>query len=846
MNNANSDSAHAKTISALCIFVLGCLLVAGLWPFHVPRNAVSWLKDENGLRFGRHGSAVSASEFHSARPSNDTGSSLEIWLTPTKTNGGGAILAFDSSPDPWAPFVLRQYGSSLAVQRSLVKERGKVTRSWFQVPHVFGAGQRVFVTIASNKNNTNFYVNGVLAATSEEPGILSRELTGHLVLANSTVDDSWTGEIAGLAIYDRELTLAQVRNHFQGWAPDHGPLLTGEQSPVALYLFNERAGSTVHNLVDSATDLNVPPKYFVLHPGFLRSTWNADFHTRQVWHRWSFWKNLLVNIGGFVPVGLVFFIYFSSVRRTGRPALLVVLLGLFLSFTIEALQRLLPNRDSGMADLFTNTTGTAIGVLLHRSATVRALWTKSLEFLEPFWRSRSEHSILESRPHMQEEKLIFSMTLEDLYPEQLLRSGEARMSKCHIAIIGAGPYGLSVAAHLKAAGVDFRIFGSPMHTWITQMPRGMRLKSEGFASSLYDPESSFTLGHYCRERGLSYADIGKPVPLERFIDYGLEFQKRFAPELENKLIVSVERMDAGFRIVLNDGEEVAAGKIVIAVGISHFGYVPPILSLPGEFVTHSSRHSALDRFKGQEVAVVGAGASALDLAALLHEAGAAVQLVARKPAIRFHDPPDAKPRTFLERVRSPITGIGAGWKLYFCAYAPWAFHHLPEQYRLAGVKKILGPAPGWFIKEQVVGKVPFHLGTDIADASVHNGKVHLELANGDARRKTLVVDHVIAATGYKVDLRRLKFLASGVQSGLRSVEQSPVLSSNFESSIPGLDFVGTSAVKSFGPLMRFAYGAGFTARRLSTHLAKSPLRKVAWGKSAASVQAMDRDEVSAG
>src|SRR5216683_218341 len=118
------------------------------------------------------------------------------------------------------------------------------------------------------------------------------------------------------------------------------------------------------------------------------------------------------------------------------------------------------------------------------------------------------------------------------------------MTGCDVAIIGAGPYGLSIAAHLRARGVDFRIFGSPMHTWITQMPRGMRLKSEGFASSLYDPESSFTLGHYCRERGLPYADTGKPVPLEKFIDYGLEFQKRLVPELENKLIVSVERMDA--------------------------------------------------------------------------------------------------------------------------------------------------------------------------------------------------------------------------------------------------------------------------------------------------------------
>lgn len=418
------------------------------------------------------------------------------------------------------------------------------------------------------------------------------------------------------------------------------------------------------------------------------------------------------------------------------------------------------------------------------------------------------------------------------------------MSKCYVAIIGAGPYGLSIAAHLKAAGVDFRIFGSPMHTWMTQMPKGMRLKSEGFASFLYDPDSSFTLAHYCKEQGIPYADMGLPVPLETFVAYGLEFQKRFVPELENKLVVSMEQAGVGFRIVLNDGEVVAARKVVIAVGISHFAYVPPILSaLAGGFVTHSSRHSELGQFKGREVVVVGAGASALDLAALLQEAGVSVQVIARKPAIRFHDPPDPDPPTLLEKLRQPMTGIGPGWKSVFCAHAPQAFCLLPERYRLAMVKKLLGPAPGWFIKDQVVGKVPFHVGVNITEAKVQNGRVILELANGNGTRKTLVTDHVIAATGYKVDLRRLTFLSSGLQAGVRSVEQTPALSSNFESSAPGLYFVGTSAANTFGPLMRFAYGAGFTSPRLSRHLARSASRKPAWGKSVVNLQTMDRNEV---
>jgi hypothetical protein len=385
VNNANAVNARAKLVSGLCLGVLICILVAGLWPLHVPRNAVSWLISENGMRFERHGSIVSASAFRNSHSPSDAGNSLEIWLTPEQIRSGGSILAFDSSPNPQGPFLVRQYGTSIAVQRSLVDERGKVSLLWFKVEHVFEEGRKVFVTITSNRDHTDLYVNGVVAGRSLDPGIVSRELTGRLVLANSTVDDSWTGEIRGLAIYDCELTPAEVSNHFRSWTPDHGPVLTGERSPSALYLFNERKGSTVHNLADSATDLAVPVKYFVLHPAFLHSTWGAHTLTRQAWNHWSVWEDLGINIVGFVPVGFVFSAYFSSVnvKRTGRAALIVVLLGFFMSFIVESLQWFLPNRDSGMDDIFTNTTGTALGVVLYRSSTLRRLWSQALNFAVP-------------------------------------------------------------------------------------------------------------------------------------------------------------------------------------------------------------------------------------------------------------------------------------------------------------------------------------------------------------------------------------------------------------------------------------------------------------------------------
>jgi cation diffusion facilitator CzcD-associated flavoprotein CzcO len=419
------------------------------------------------------------------------------------------------------------------------------------------------------------------------------------------------------------------------------------------------------------------------------------------------------------------------------------------------------------------------------------------------------------------------------------------MAKCDVAIIGAGPYGLSIAAHLKARGVGFRIFGLPMHTWLAHMPKGMRLKSEGFASCLYDPGSTFTLQAYCKEKGIPYSDIGLPVPLDVFASYGLEFQRRFVPELETNLVTSLRRSVEGFQIGLDDGQHVSARRVVMAVGLTHYENMPSILAaLPESFATHSARHNTVDQFSGREVAVVGAGASALDLAALLHQAGAKVQVVARRPVIRFHDPPGNLKPSLIDRMRTPITGIGPGWILFWCANAPLFFRQMPQEFRFDKVKRILGPAPCWFIKEQVVGKIPLNVDVSVTEAKIENGRVNLQLTDSRGTKSTLVTDHVIAATGYKVDLRRLTFMGSDLQSAVRSVEQTPVLSSNFESSVPGLYFVGTSAANTFGPLLRFAFGAGFTARRLSKHLARSANHKAVTNEQKKQVESRAQDEMA--
>jgi len=418
------------------------------------------------------------------------------------------------------------------------------------------------------------------------------------------------------------------------------------------------------------------------------------------------------------------------------------------------------------------------------------------------------------------------------------------MNQCDVAIIGAGPYGLSIAAHLRALGVDFRIFGSPMHTWLTHMPKGMRLKSEGFASSLYDPGSTFTLEVYCKVKGIPYGRLGRPVPLEVFTAYGLEFQKRFVPELENKMVESLKRSGEGFQVGLDSGETLSARRVVMAVGLTHYANLPAELAgLPPSLVSHSSKHSSVDQFRGREVAIVGAGASALDLAALLNQAGARVQVLSRKPVIKFHDPPEKLEFSLFDQLRNPITGIGPGWKLFWCANTPLLFRQMPLKFRLDKVKNILGPAPCWFIKEQVVGKVQLIVDVSISEAKVQDGRVCLQLTDSAGTSKSITADHVIAATGYKVKLHRLAFMDAQLQSAIRSVEDTPVLSSNFQSTVPGLYFVGASAANTFGPLLRFAFGAGFTAERISRHLAKSAIRRLATDRSSPEIGASDRDQV---
>jgi thioredoxin reductase len=289
--------------------------------------------------------------------------------------------------------------------------------------------------------------------------------------------------------------------------------------------------------------------------------------------------------------------------------------------------------------------------------------------------------------------------------------------------------------------------------------------------------------------------------------------------LEDRSVVALHRTASGFVLHLQDGEEVMARRVIVAVGISYFQHVPAELShLTGTFLSHSSGHHTLDHFKDREITVIGGGSSALDVAALLLQAGAKPQLLVRGPKLSFQEPPEEKPRSLLTRLRSPRSGLGTGWRSRLCTDMPLVFYRMPQGFRMNVVKTHLGPAPCWFTKDQVEGRLPVHLRTAIKKTEIHQNRLHLQLSGPDGKDREIETDHIIAGTGYKVDLGRIPFLNRELRSEIRAVNDTPVLSTNFESSVPGLHFVGASAANSFGPLVRFAYGAGFTAKRMSRYL----------------------------
>jgi hypothetical protein len=393
-----------------------------------------------------------------------------------------------------------------------------------------------------------------------------------------------------------------------------------------------------------------------------------------------------------------------------------------------------------------------------------------------------------------------------------------------VAIVGAGPYGLSLAAHLNAAGIQPRVFGRPMESWRCHMPEGMLLKSDPFASNLSDPQDFYTLARFSEEQSIPYSE-SEPVKLDTFCNYGLNFQKRWAPRLTEAYVSAIERSGDEFIIALDNGAKVSARRVVVAIGVGPFRYVPKILrTLPDRFLSHSFDHRDLSDFSGVRVAVIGGGASAIDLAGLLHERGCDVALVSRRAELRFTGGSSSRqsgPASLLRRMRHPPSGLGPGLRSRFATDAPLLIHALPKRLRFEFVRRHLGPAASRMMKDKVVGRVPLLLERELTAAAVEDSNVALTLSRKDGGHDVLRVGHVIAATGYRVDLSCLTLLSPSLRKQIAEYRGAPILTRNFESSVHGLYFIGLAAAASFGPLMRFTFGARYAAHRLTRALVRS-------------------------
>ena len=378
------------------------------------------------------------------------------------------------------------------------------------------------------------------------------------------------------------------------------------------------------------------------------------------------------------------------------------------------------------------------------------------------------------------------------------------------AVIGAGPYGLSVAAHTLAHDLPTQVFGEPMESW-RRMPARMFLKSVWSASSLAAPDGGFSLDDYCRAMNTRASE---PIALGFFVAYAEWFQRHLVPQVDHTRVTSLGRDDGHFRLELADGREMLARTVVVAVGVRQFAYVPPFADgLSAQLVSHTGDHVDLDRFRGARVALVGAGQSALECAALLHDEGARVEVIARGPVHWIH-------RLLYEHggpVRHllyPPSDVGPPVLNWLCG-APLLMSRLPAPLRQRIEMRAVRPAGAQWLRPRVEGKIPITAFTRVVGVDVRGDGLRLCLSDGTTRD----VDHLMLGTGYRPSLDQVPFLDPALRAGIRQADGFPMLNEWFESSVSGLHFVGGLAGRTFGPICRFVVGAGISARQVAQRAA---------------------------
>ncbi len=388
------------------------------------------------------------------------------------------------------------------------------------------------------------------------------------------------------------------------------------------------------------------------------------------------------------------------------------------------------------------------------------------------------------------------------------------LAHCDVAVIGAGPYGLSAGVHLKAKGIAVRVFGEPMEFWAHKMPEGMLLRSPRVASSLSDPDRAFTLEAY---EAASKKEPCAPLPLDTFVEYGKWFRHQLGSDLDQRTVLHVDRDQPGFRLTLQDGEEVRATYVVVAAGIGPFKKKPEVFqNLSPQQAIHCYEGRNVRKYAAKRVAVIGGGQSALESAALLHEANAQVEVIVRESHLRW-----IGQHSWLHHM-GPISSmlysshdVGPVGISRLVAY-PKLVSYVPLKLRDKIRKRAVRPAGARWLPVRL-SAVKITAGHTVSQATASGDEVVLKLDDGSERR----VDHIVLGTGYRVDISRYDFLPQELTRDIKQFDGYPKLASGFRTSIPGLYFIGATAARSFGPLLYFVAGTEFASRELVSHLPKT-------------------------
>ncbi len=382
-------------------------------------------------------------------------------------------------------------------------------------------------------------------------------------------------------------------------------------------------------------------------------------------------------------------------------------------------------------------------------------------------------------------------------------------------IVGAGPYGLSVAAHLLQRGMNIAIFGKPLQLWRDHMPKGMLLRSPWWASSLSDPHKKYRIENYLQEIGQPTIN---PLPAETFINYGLQFQQLVVPQVDETYVSSIESTGESFTLTLADGRRIYSQTVIMAIGLHYYVYRPvEYTHLPPQLITHTCDHSEFEQFAGKDVMILGGGQSALETAALAQESGVRVHLVTRRPLTWIEGDVDSpQERSPFECLLHPQAGISSDWISWYLEYFPYTFQRLPKPLKASVVRSLYGPMGSSWLKPRLFGKVTLHESQQIENLKETDDGLEVQLSNS----KRLKVDHLILGTGYRVDIRKLPMLHSSLLPAIRTYRKAPILNNQFESSVPGLYFVGFSSVMSCGPLYRFVVGTDAATQRIAQVIAR--------------------------